>query len=204
MAFVDLTHQFKKDMPVFPGDKPPGIREVANIDNHGYNAFRLDTGMHIGTHMDAPLHMIQEGKKLNDYPVDTFAGKAVVIDMTAKSLATTEMLASVDLSKCEILLFRSGWSQYFGEEKYYFEYPEISKELAISLTQSKIRMVGLDWPSPDRAPYEVHRILLGNDILIIENLKSLNLLPANKVFQLYAFPYTYDIEGSPVRVIAEI
>jgi kynurenine formamidase len=65
-------------------------------------------------------------------------------------------------------------------------------------------MVGLDVPSPDRPPYPVHRILLGNGILILENLTGLETLPSDQVFRLYALPLMVEADSAPVRVIAEV
>lgn len=57
--------------------------------------------------------------------------------------------------------------------------------------------------SPDHKPFPIHRILLRNDILIIENLTNLKELIGKK-FKVYAFPINLQIEASPVRVVAEI
>lgn len=204
MAFIDLTHPFRENIPVFPGDKTPAFRQVAEVKRDGYNAYRLETGMHIGTHMDAPLHMIENGKKLTDYPIDFFTGSARVLDVRGQNKVEVQLLEAVELSGIEFLLLQAGWDTHFGKDIYYRDYPEITPAFAHYLTGTGVRMIGLDWPSPDRSPYEVHRILLGNDILIIENLRGLEKLPEGQTFRCHAFPYTYDIEGSPVRVVAEV
>ncbi|MBN2752099.1 MAG: cyclase family protein, partial [Rhodospirillaceae bacterium] len=58
MRFIDLSHTFGPDMPAYPGDPIPKLQQIASIPEHGYTAFQLDSGMHVGTHMDAPQHMI--------------------------------------------------------------------------------------------------------------------------------------------------
>ncbi len=63
MKYIDLTHTFKAKMPVFPGDAETKLEQVSFFDKDGYNSFRVDTGMHVGTHMDAPFHMLENGKK---------------------------------------------------------------------------------------------------------------------------------------------
>jgi len=64
-------------------------------------------------------------------------------------------------------------------------------------------MVGLDMCSPDRPPFPVHKILLGGEILIIENLTNMEALEG-KNFTIYAFPIKLQIDGAPVRVVAEV
>lgn len=63
MKIIDLTHSFTDKMPVYPGDPEPSLNKVADLNKEGYNDHLLKTVMHIGTHMDAPLHMIKNGKK---------------------------------------------------------------------------------------------------------------------------------------------
>ena len=204
MPLIDLTQPFTRNMPVFPGDTPAGFQTVAEHEKDGYHGVRIDTGMHIGTHMDAPLHMIPGGKKLNDYPVSWFTGEAHVLDVRGHHVIGPELLDHVDLEHTAILLLHSGWDAHFEAPRYYTEYPEISADFASRLIGTRVRIIGLDWPSPDRAPYKVHHILLGNDILIMENLTKLDSLSPAAAFRVYAFPYTYDMEASPVRVVAEI
>ena len=61
MKYIDLTHTFNQNMPVYPGDTPPEFSQTDFFDQQGYNCFQIKTGMHVGTHMDAPLHMLKDG-----------------------------------------------------------------------------------------------------------------------------------------------
>ena len=69
--------------------------------------------------------------------------------------------------------------------------------------EKKIKMLGVDMCSPDHSPFPIHKILLANNILILENLTNLSDLE-NKEFKVHAFPIKLQIDGSPVRVVAEI
>ncbi|MGH7091381.1 MAG: cyclase family protein, partial [Stellaceae bacterium] len=66
MRLIDLTHTFDGNMPVYPGDPVPQLAQTANIAEHGYNEYSLTCGMHVGTHMDAPLHMIPGGRFMSE------------------------------------------------------------------------------------------------------------------------------------------
>ena len=63
-------------------------------------------------------------------------------------------------------------------------------------------MIGMDTPSPDKAPYIVHKKLLANDIFILENLKDLSELLYVEDLMVYAQPLKLEAEGSPVRAFA--
>ena len=65
-------------------------------------------------------------------------------------------------------------------------------------------MVLLDIPTPDKFPYPIHKKLLGNDILIVENVCNMKLL-IDKKFKVYAIPLNFkEFDGSPCRVFAEV
>lgn len=75
MKFIDLTQPVTENMQVYPGDPQSTLKQIAFIEADGSNDFQVQTGMHVGTHIDAPFHMIQNGKKLHEYPVDHFFWK---------------------------------------------------------------------------------------------------------------------------------
>ena len=80
----------------------------------------------------------------------------------------------------------------------------MSQEVAEYLVESKVKMVGVDTCSIDNADgFPIHRILLGADILIIENLTNLDRL-AGKNFRVFALPLNLQVDGSPARVVAEL
>ncbi len=204
MKYIDLTHTFKKEMPVYPGDPAPEILQVASIDKYGYNDFQIKTGMHVGTHMDAPLHMIVGGKRLSEYSADNFFGEGHLIDARGKTSVDVDLLEGRKISKGDIVLIMTGFYKKFGGSDYYEKYPEITEGFASKLIESGVKIVGIDTPSPDRPPFKIHRMLLKNEVLIIENLTNLEELLKYMQFSVVALPAKFDTEAAPVRVIAQI
>jgi kynurenine formamidase len=202
--YLDLTHNFTPDMPVFPGDASSTLVKVSDIATDGILHYELKTGMHVGTHMDAPAHMLSGGKYLHEYPPQKFFGRGVIIDARGKKSADSELLTSADIKKGDILVVYFDWSTEFGKDEYYLNYPELSPEFAKKLSQLGVSIVGTDTPSPDRAPYEVHKILFGSDILIIENLTNLQQLIGRGNFEIFALPAKFEAEAAPCRVVAKI
>lgn len=204
MFYIDLTHTFKAKMPVYPGDPLPILTQSAEIDAAGYNEFHISTGMHVGTHMDAPLHMIENGKKLSEYGPEKFFGKGHLIDARNQKEINADLIKEKNISPCEIVIVMTGFSEKFGSDSYYNDYPEITESFAQRLVELGVKIVGMDTPSPDRAPFDIHKILLSNDILIIENLTNLEaLLPYGK-FDIIALPAKFEAEAAPVRVVAKV
>lgn len=202
--YLDLSRIIEDKMPVYPGDDPTLLFQTANIKNDHFASFRLETNMHVGTHLDAPLHFIENSKYISDYPVDIFAGKAVLIDVREIELIGLKDEYERLISEEDIVLFCTGFSEFYGTANYYSKHPILTLELAEFLARKKIKMVGLDTPSPDRDDYLIHHKLLSNDIFIIENLCNLEKLLPYDSFEIAAFPLKIKAEASPVRVVAII
>lgn len=202
MQYIDLTQTFDNNMPVFPGDAEPEF--VKNTDVDGIVHFNLTTGMHVGTHLDAPMHMISGGKLISDYPPEKFFGRGVVIDARGKSSADENLLAGADIRPGDMVLVCFGWGGKFRDADYYSNHPVLAENFAKKLVDLKVFLVGTDTPSPDRAPYKVHKILLPRDILILENLLNLEQLIGQANFEVIALPAKFQTEAAPCRVIARI
>ena len=204
MKYIDLTHTIKNAMLVFSGDPIPKINQIAFTDNDGYNGFRILTGMHAGTHIDAPFHMLSSGKRLSEYPVEYFFGKGILIDARGNKQIDQELLKGIKLNRGDIVIVLTGFFKKFGQQEYYDAYPEITKSFAEQIIKYGIKMIGMDTPGPDREPYVVHKLLLNKDILIIENLTNLEKLSENLQFNIIALPIKLDTEAAPARVVAQI
>ncbi len=202
MPFIDLTHSFTAEMPVYPGDLPPLVQsdEASGGD---FVHYQLETSMHVGTHIDAPFHCIPGGKRLAEFPVDHFTGWGVCVDARGHKEVDVELLRGVDLKEGDIVLICTEWSKKFREGDYFQAFPVFTEAFAQVLVNAKVKMVGVDTPSPDREPYAIHKILLGSEVLILENLKNVEAL-SGQAFRIFAFPPKFDWDGAPLRVVAEV
>ncbi|MBP6994274.1 cyclase family protein [Candidatus Woesebacteria bacterium] len=203
MKIIDLTHTFTNSMPVFPGDNLPVLQEHIDTDNDIVH-YSLESGMHIGTHMDAPLHMIPGGKKLSEISAEKFIAHGHLVDARGKKEVGAELLDGKEIHEGDCVIVYTGFDEKFREPAYYESYPDLTAEFAHRLVELKIKFVGMDTPSPDKAPYNVHRILLSKEILIIEGLNNLSQLMGIAQFEVFALPAKFEAEAAPVRVIARI
>ena len=202
MQPIDLTRRFTQDMPVFPGDPSAKLVQIARIGKDDYNMYCLCSGMHAGTHIDAPLHMIPGGKFICDVPVLRFFGRGRLIDARGRRCIAADLLQAANLSAGDIVLILTGWYHHFGDDTYYSDFPELTPDIARQLVEIGVGIVGLDTPSPDRSPFVVHKILLSAEVLIIENLTNLEALIGIGEFDVVALPANMQCEAAPVRVIA--
>ena len=210
MKLIDLTQKFTSEMPVYPGDTRPELKETSTVAKDGFGHFHITTGMHVGTHIDGPLHFIEGGKKLSEYGPEKFIGRGVLIDATMLSHSSgvkeigTEFLKDLQIDAQTVVLVHTDMSKKFREAEYYTDSPVLTEELGNALVKAGVKMVGMDMNGPDKPPFNVHKILLGAEVLIIENLTNLDQLVGVKEFEVIALPVYFDTEAAPARVVARI
>jgi arylformamidase len=160
----------------------------------GYEVTQVCLGSHTGTHVDAPRHFYPQGPTLDQFSLNRFVGPGVVLDCRgAEDLEVsdklTEQLRRFSVPpKALVLLWTEGTL--------------LTVDAAKILLEAGAGLVGTDAPSLDAEPYPVHRLLLANDVLIVENLRGLEALgpgPVDCAFLPLALAGT---DGAPVRAIA--
>lgn len=202
MRLIDLTHAFAEPMPVFPGDPPPRLRPTSDLG--GAPMFELCTGMHVGTHIDAPLHLFPTAAPIAEIAVEHFIGPGILIDARGRSIIDASLLDEIELRPGAIVVVCTGFSAHFRDPSYYRDYPELAEDFAAALANANVCMLALDTPSPDRAPYALHKVLLGAGILIAENLTNVEALVGAGEFELIALPLKLQAEAAPARIVARL
>lgn len=202
MKYIDLSVPINNQTPVYPGDPKHKITQAGVLETDGYQDHTLFMGNHLATHIDAPSHMLPKAKNLNDFSIDKFIGRGVCIKIDKDF--NEEKIKNIDIREGDIVLFHTLMSNHYQEPVYFEKYPVISSEIAKYLTKSKVRMVGFDTCSADNEKsFPIHKVLLGAEILIIENLTNLAELGGQE-FKVYALPLKLEVDGAPARVVAEI
>ena len=205
MKVIDLSHVLNPDISVFPGTEKPVFEE---IDIEGYIELKITMFTHSATHMDAPCHILKNPKSLDQFPVDKFAGKGIVINcknLKGKSISIDFLKQhQTKINNAEFILFNSGWSLKWKTDDYFEDFPTLTLDAAVWLTQFKLKGIGLDTLSLDEISdmnLPNHKIVLKEEILIIENMTNLDALPDE--FMFHCFPIKIEkADGSPVRAVA--
>jgi len=225
MEVIDLTHTIHDDIQVYPGDPRPSISRGLTHEKDYCHVDLLRLGSHTGTHIDAPYHFLKGGQRIDEIPVQRFVGDGVLIDVSAKSDRDLIQPGDVEpyedeIAQGDFVIFRTGRDKYFGTPKYYL-HPYLSAEGAGLLVKMGVLLVGVDalnvdptyYGSMDSDPsakdlpdeggygYPVHDILLGNDILIVENLCNLDMIKQVKGVYSFLPLKLKDSDGSPIRAV---
>lgn len=205
MKIVDLSATIAQGMPVYPGDEPVSLAPVRTLAADHYNAFRLASGLHAGTHVDMPMHLTDDPRTAARFDVGAFTGKGVLLDVRGEDVIGYRESYARRVFPGSIVLLFTGFDAHFSDASTYFErHPVVSQELAAFLASRRIRMLGMDTPSPDRPPFPVHQRLLSQGIFLLENLTNLGALCGCASFDVAAVPLKIEAEASPVRAYATI
>ena len=202
--YIDLSHTVTNDMPCYDGDPQVSLQQVSSVAAEGYSNFVLSTGMHSGTHLDGPMHLTSSIKRIAEIPLEQFTGPGFLVNVVGQKIIDLHDSDFEHIIPGSIVLFYTGFDLCYNQKEYFSSYPVLSEETALLLVKKKVKMIGIDSPSPDYAPFNIHSILLSNDILIIENLTNLSSLLQYRDFEILAFPLKIRADSSPVRVAARI
>jgi len=193
-------------MTLFPGTPPPEFRELNTIERDGFRQKQILLASHMGTHVDAPGHILPGGRFLDQFAPEDFMGQGQVIDSrTAGRHIPPELVDGKILPDTKFVLFLTGTGQFWGQDRYLNHPPALSENTAALLASLPLKGVGIDTISidpVDSADLPAHQHILGAGFMILENLTNLQLL-LNKTFQLIFLPLLIpEADGCPVRVIA--
>lgn len=159
MNIIDLTRTYTRGMPTYPGDPIPELKPIASIGIDGFVDHLVTTGMHVGTHIDAPLHMIEGGKKISEIKPDRFFGRGVCINAEGVKDIAENVLENVELKQGDIVLVHTGFDKQFplGEADVIFFYlsPKAARLIQERLStevRAGTRVVSNAFPLPDWIP----------------------------------------------------
>lgn len=205
VKIIDLSHRIQDGMPPYPGDTETTLVHSKVYERDFYNNHQLTINMHAGTHIDGPMHLLDRKEYLSEIPLETFIGEGVVIDVSGgmKEIAYKEEYEE-RIKNNQIVLLYTGFGSRFGQPGYFSDHPVLTMEFAQLIVKKQIKMIGLDMPSPDRDPFEIHKCLFENRILIAENLTNLDQLLHVPAFEVIALPLSIRADSSIARIIARI
>lgn len=201
---IDLSMPVNEQTVVFPGDAKPIFEQAGTLETVGFIDHVVHINNHLGTHIDAPDHMLEKGQSLSDYPIDRFVCEAICVDAREQDLLTLDLLNDIDIKPNDAVLFYTARGDNYTQQSYATDYPSIDLNLAKFLVKKGVKLVGVDMISFDHEePFPIHKVLLDNDVLLIENLINLEAV-AGKRFRLYALPIRLELHAAPARVVAEL
>jgi kynurenine formamidase len=210
---IDLSHPLTHGQLNFPFDPKISIVAHNTVASIGYNMTQISMATHQGTHLDVPYHFYDDGKTVDQMPLDRFYGPASLVDLApggflpAKTPITVEMLGphAAKFAPGTKVIYRTGWDRTFGTPECFSDFPTLTVEAARWIAERRIGLIGMDTLTPSVDWKEVHLMLLGKcvEIVIVEGLTNLEKLPER--FTFIGFPLNIQgRDGSPIRAVAAV
>ncbi len=212
MIIKDLSQTYANGMPRAATIPEPSFERLKSVERDGISVTQLSVATHIGTHLDAPSHVIAEGKTIDQIPLDMLVGPAAVVSVKKpggeKITAQDLVDAGPNISPGDALLLHTGWGSKFGADDYH-EHPYLAEDAAQWIVDNRLRLVGVDTittelPGHMRQPefdFPIHHILLGSGVLIIEHL-FLEEVIGQRFNLVVGSLKIADADGAPARVFA--
>jgi arylformamidase len=145
--WIDVSLSLRNSLVRWPGDPVVKIERVSDRkQGNKYNLSRITMGSHSGTHVDAPLHIIDNGPGVDLMNLDTAIGKARVIEIKDRVSIKPEEILKYHLRTGERILFKTTNSSKACEsDEFYKDFVFLSDDAALLLSQLKLRLVGVDY-----------------------------------------------------------
>jgi arylformamidase len=208
MRIFDISLSIDPGLVVWPGDPKVELERFRSISTgDASNDSRIACSVHSGTHVDAPLHVFDDGPAVDRLPLDALIGPALLVELAQSvDVVTASTLESLRLPEnVTRLLFKSRNSAWWDERPGEFrpDFVAIEDDAAGWIVSRRIRLVGVDYLSVEpfrRTGGATHRRLLEAGVIIVEGLTFQNV-PAGR-YQMVCLPLKLgDSDGAPARAI---
>ncbi len=207
MTIFDISLTISPSLPTWPGDPALELKQIESMDKGAHaNVTHISAAVHLGTHVDAPHHFLNDGRTVENLPLDVLTGPCYVVQLPdGVEAITAEMLERMELTfDFKRILFGTSNSHWWknGETKFQTDFVAITEDGADWLVKRGVQLVGVDYLSV--APYgdsvPTHTVLLKAGVVVVEGL---NLSQVSRGFyDLYCLPLKIaGSDGAPARAI---
>ncbi|MEP2734655.1 MAG: arylformamidase [Erythrobacter sp.] len=199
----DISQVLRPELPVWPGEPAFSLEQHAEIsESCPVNVGGMQTGLHAGTHADAPFHYAKNGPASADCDLEPYIGRCVLIDVTGA-------VKRVEMNDCDWgaivghsrVLLRT--YNCFPHEAWDSQFKAIAPDVIGRMGEAGVKLIGVDAPSLDpetSKTMDAHHQVLAHDMRILEGL-VLDDVPYG-AFELVALPLRIaGADASPVRAI---
>jgi arylformamidase len=213
--YIDLSHEIEDGMPTYKGLPAPIIcdylsrEESRTLYDEGteFQIGKIEMVANTGTYLDCPFHRYADGRDLAGLQLEQLVDlKSITIQAVGQQAIGVEFFRNKPLRDRAVLV-HTGWARHWRTDAYFEDHPFLTAEAAQYLVDHGARLVGIDSHNIDDTRTRsrpVHTTLLGHNVLIVEHLCRLELLP-EKGFRFTAVPPKFVGVGTfPVRAFARL
>ena len=160
MKLVDLSHPWNMHTPGWVGYAGGRVYYSQTLQTNRVISQRIETALHSGTHIDAPMHFAPAGGDVASLPLDRLCREGVIVDISDAvsdwdEIKPKHITDRMEVKRGDILIYYTGWARlYQGQpeqnlERYFCKHPGGGRELAEWIVDMDLAWVGVDTGSAD-------------------------------------------------------
>jgi kynurenine formamidase len=157
---VDLTHPLSWHTPGWVGYPGMKLYYTQTLQTNRVVSQRIETSLHVGTHIDAPLHMARGGADMASMPLDRLCRDGVIIDISDvvgpwDEIKPHMLTDKIEIRPGDIVIYHTGFVKHYlgGSAEdlttYMCRHPGGGRELAEWIVDMKLAWTGSDTGSGD-------------------------------------------------------
>ncbi len=191
-----------EEMIYYPGNPKPDIKKYRQRPEDSTTESNISIGSHTGTHVDAPQHVKEAGKTVDELELNNFYGEASVLDLTnCEEKVDREDLEQRDLEK-DIILLKTDNSNH-GYEEFREDFTYLTLEAVNYLVEKDVKTVGIDYLSlvkfdDGEKAAEAHKSA-NEEMTVIEGLDLRDVDPDD--YEFSGMPLKMETDGAPMRAV---
>lgn len=203
---IDVSVSLENGMPIWPGSAGIHITRQKSIDDGDpVNNSILKCDVHVGTHIDAPLHFVPDGGGIDQLNLNDLMGPAFVVNLPDVDIISKKILEDLTIpDEVQRILFRTRNSELWEKSPHQFvkTYVGLAPDAAEWIIDNGIRLVGIDYLSIQcyDSDIDTHKILLNSGVVIVEGLNLAEVQPGLYEFICLPIKLTGS-EGAPARAV---
>ena len=217
MKTIWLSHILSEETPLYGGAANLYIQKEKSISlGDSCNTSYLRIPSHSGTHVDTPRHFIKDGKTIESFAANEWIfNRPLILNIEIRPGQLIEPIhvSAYDIiEQADILIFKTGFEKFRGEDIYWQQNPGIAPELAeiLNLKCPNLRAIGMDFISISSLKHKekgkmAHKVFLERGMLIFEDMRLCELQSYTRLEKIIALPLRFQNgDGAPVSIIGMI
>ncbi len=202
---LDISWPLSEAITGYKDRKSVGFETLKSFEKDGVRESAIWCMTHSSTHVDAPSHMLKEGKTVDQLALETFSGSCVVLDLMLVQATITHAWLSDQgdqIKEGDIVLFKTTNSLLSPTEKFNPTFVYLDLSGAEYLVEKKVKAVGTDYLGIERNQpgHLTHHELLTHNIGIIEGLRLAHIEPGRYILVCLPLP-ALGLDGAPARAV---
>ena len=202
MNIIDISWPITERMTTYKNNNKIAIENLSKPSSDAIE-HRISLHTHTGTHIDAPLHFLKDGKSIDQIPLTQYMGPCRVIELDPTIAVISEsVLKKYAFENQEIVLFKTRNSQLPDDAPFNGEFVYLDKSGAEYLIQQKIKTIGIDYLGIERNQpnHETHTLLLSKGCGILEGLRLAHVDEGHYVLACLPLAFKH-LDGAPARAV---